>query len=165
MENEDAKLEASTISGMTLTLYQGGNTAGQVEIWKKVVDLNDSAYNLGSIFTNLSSVPEYTTVDFALQHSVQNDTVNTVGFALISEAPHFDFNWNNNIFNDSSFRTSLSNFLNNNFVNTECEDAGDLFYCTVDDFSLQIYSDNTVTATNGAYTCTIDYDGESYCFS
>lgn len=44
MENEDAKLEASTISGMTLTLYQGGNTSGQVEIWKKVVDLNDSAY-------------------------------------------------------------------------------------------------------------------------
>ena len=43
--NQDAKLEASTISGMTLTLYQGSNTTGQAEIWKKVVDTDPSAYN------------------------------------------------------------------------------------------------------------------------
>lgn len=40
----EASLEASTISEMTLTLYQGTGTSGTKEVAKKVVDLNEDDY-------------------------------------------------------------------------------------------------------------------------
>lgn len=44
INGQDAQLEASTISEMTLTLYQGSSTNGAVEVSRKVVDVNEADY-------------------------------------------------------------------------------------------------------------------------
>ena len=43
-KNVDSSLEASTISEMTLTLYQGSSTNGAVEVYRKVVDVDEADY-------------------------------------------------------------------------------------------------------------------------
>lgn len=44
VNGKDASLEASTISEMTLTLYQGSSTNGAIEVSRKVVDVNEADY-------------------------------------------------------------------------------------------------------------------------
>ena len=43
-DQQDASLEASTLSEVTFTLYQGSSTSGAKEVFKKVVDLNEDDY-------------------------------------------------------------------------------------------------------------------------
>lgn len=51
LKNQNAELEASTISEITFTLYQGTNTNGAVEVFRKVVDLDNADY-VSTIKTN-----------------------------------------------------------------------------------------------------------------
>ncbi len=57
-EDEDASFEASTLSSLTFTLYQGTTTNGKVEVYKKVVDTNQDEYTstLKSMYFDTSKV-------------------------------------------------------------------------------------------------------------
>ena len=43
-ESENASFEASTLTSLNFTLYQGSTTDGKVEVFKKKIDLNDDEY-------------------------------------------------------------------------------------------------------------------------
>lgn len=65
----DVSLETSTISEMTLTLYQGSSTNGAMEVFRKVVDVNDADY--------VSTIKEAFYDSTALINPAFFDTVNS----------------------------------------------------------------------------------------
>ena len=68
-DNEDSTLEASTISEMTLTLYQGSSTKGAIEVYRKVVDVNEADY--------ISTIKDSFYDSIALINPAFFDTVNS----------------------------------------------------------------------------------------
>lgn len=153
--NGSASLEASTLSSLSFTLYQGSTTNGRVEVYKKTIDNNDDEYisSLKSDFYDKS-----TSINAAFFNSENSDfrqktyTLVVDGaydYTGINEIPiqnnEFQFEINSYIPNIPDINPQiLSNvILNRNATSFGLTYDDNLNPDTVVGYSLSAYYDNT----------------------
>ena len=105
---KSASLEASTISEMTLTLYQGSTAGGAVEVYRKVVDSNIDDY-ISSIKTGFYDGK--TTIDPAFFNSVNNDFTEKTYTLVISDVHDYTTYKNEIPVYNNTFTFGVNNFL------------------------------------------------------
>ena len=138
-ENQDARLEASTLSEITITLYQGSNTSGTREVFKRVVDMNDEDYE--------------STIKEAFYD--QSKTIN----------PAF-FDANNNDFNEKTYTLELSNAKDYTIYKNPIPIENNTFTFTVNSFVPDIPDDpnNAITVTeiknSASEMCDLEYNND-----
>lgn len=138
-DGEDARLEASTLSEITITLYQGSNTSGAKEVSKRVIDLNDDDYE--------STIKE--------MFYDQSATIN----------PAF-FDANNNDFNEKTYTLELSNARDYTIYKNVIPIENNTFTFTVNSFVPNIPDDpeNAISVTeiknSASDMCDLEYNND-----
>jgi len=105
----DASLEASTLSTMTFTLYQGSTTDGMVEVYRKSTDTNADEYtsSLKQLFYDNSTV-----IDADFFNSDSSIFKQKVYTLVIDKA--YDYTGYNEIpIENNVFQFEISNYIPN----------------------------------------------------
>ena len=124
------------------------------------VSIGDSTTKLGSVFEDLSNLPN-DNVGFGLRNLVEGKIVKKVTFSYRTINNTFQELswWMPDCYNNDSYKNELSDIFDDN-----CSDDGNKFVCEYDSFEFILNSDSSMVATNGDYTCAISSEGESYCY-
>ena len=151
-EIPDAITHTSISSG---TYYRlNGNT----------VSIGDLSEDMGDVFTNLNSIPDVGSINFALKHTIENNQVNRVGIAIQNGNSEVSLDWSSGCYQAGTISntiTSLFNSLDGGF----CQNEGTYIYCDSNsDLSVEFSEDDSITVSNGVYGCYISEEGSSYCY-
>ena len=119
---------------------------------------------LGDVFTDLNSIPDVGSVNFALKHNLANSHVNSVGIAIKYGNSEVSLDWSSGCYDAGTIYntiTSLFNSLDGGF----CQSEGTYVYCDSNsDLSIEFSEDDSITVSNGVYGCYISEEGSSYCY-
>lgn len=158
LANQDAKLEASTITGLTLTLYQGSSATGQAEVWKKVVDLDGSAYNSTIKTEFYDSQKLINPAYFDCQNGDFTQKTYTLKISDVYDYTHYK---NQIIIDNDTFTFNINSYVPD--VPTDSDDAirvTKIVNKTADGFGLA-YDDNLLPTTTVGYNIVANYPNDA----
>ncbi len=128
------------------------------------VTVGDLVDGLGDVFTDLNSIPDVGSVNFALKHNLANSHVSRVGVAIKNGNSEVYLDWSSGCYDAGTIFntiTSLFNSLDGGF----CQSEGTYVYCDSNsDLSVEFSEDDSITVSNGVYGCYISEEGSSYCY-
>lgn len=158
-DEEDASFEASTLSSLTFTLYQGSTTEGRVETYKKTIDTDDDEYTsvLKSMFYDASAVID------AKFFNKENSDFKQKTYTLVIDGSYDYTGYDSNII---PITNNVFHFQVNNYIpslpdpNEAQMVVNSIYNRNADSFNIE-YNDDLLPNTLVGYNVIADYDNSS----
>ena len=128
------------------------------------VSLGDLSGDMGDVFTNLNSIPDVGSINFAIKHNIANNHVNRVGVAIKNGNSEVSLDWSQGFYQAGTVYNTMTSLFNSLDGGT-CENEDSYKYCQSNSgLTVEISDDDSIMVSNGVYDCYISGEGNSYCY-